>query len=161
MSFRELDALLKQDRKPTSEPVRHPVLIIDDDATIRESLSVLLRDRYQLVLCGTAKQGVKAMHEDICAVILDVKMVGLDGFWACTEIRKRSATVPVIFYSAYQNMKNPYTIINDHRPFGYVVKGENTQKLIDMLSVAVKLHSAIVSNRRAVESLDKMPKSAR
>jgi CheY-like chemotaxis protein len=161
MTFREFDSLLKRGRSAPSEPVRHHVVIIDDDPGIQDGLAVLLRDRYHLTLRSTAQEGVEAVDEDVCAVILDVKMVGLDGFWACNEIRKRSPSVPVIFYSAYQDVKNPYTIINDHRPFGYVVKGDNVQKLIDMLTLAVKLQATIVSNRKVVESLDRMTKSQR
>lgn len=156
MSFRDLDALLNRERSaPASQPPRHAIVAVDDDPAIRDGLMVLFRDRFDLTVCASAKEGVAAVDEDVCAVILDVKMVGHDGFWACNEIRKKSSSVPIIFYSAYQNVKNPYTVINDHRPFGYVVKGENAQKLVEMVTMAVKLQSIIVSNRKTIESLDK------
>jgi DNA-binding NtrC family response regulator len=153
MSFSDFDALLKRGRGAPSAAPLHPIVIVDDDPSIREGLSVLLQDQFHVTLCASAKEGVAAVHEDVCAVVLDVKMVGKDGFWACNEIRKRLPAIPIIFHSAYQDTKNPYKIINDHRPFGYVVKGGNPQKLIDMLGVAVKLQSVIVSNRKMIASL--------
>ena len=111
-------------------PVRHVVVIVDDDESIREGLQILLTDSYDLILCGSAQEGVSSVNDDVCAVVLDVKMPGQDGFWACTEIHKKVPDIPVIFYSAYQGVKDPYRIINDHYPFGYMAKGGDIGELI-------------------------------
>jgi DNA-binding NtrC family response regulator len=160
-SFRDLDAFLTRRRGHARLAERHPVVAIDDDTSIRESLRLHLGDRYQLTLCASAREGVNAVDEETCAVILDVKMPGEDGFWACTEIRKKVLDVPVIFYSAYQNLKNPYAIINEHRPFGYVDKGDDIQKLVQMVDTAVKLQAMIVANRKLIQNLEKANSRAR
>ncbi len=161
MSFRDLDALLNERQDSPTLVKRHPVVVIDDDATIREGLEFLLRERYEVTVWASAKEGVLAVDEDTCAVILDVKMSNHDGFWACNEIRKRFEDVPIIFYSAYQNVKDPIAVINEHRPFGYVPKGGNVQKLISTVDAAVRLQSLVVANRKLIESLQKNRKRAR
>jgi DNA-binding NtrC family response regulator len=158
MSFSDLDALLGASKGSHDTPARHPVVIIDDDPGIRKSLELLLIDRYQLTLCATAEAGVAAVNEDTCAVILDVKMGMRDGFWACNEIRKKVSDMPVIFFSAYQNLKDPYAIINEHRPFGYIAKGDDIRKLVEMLDVAVMLQAMIVTNRKLIKSIDEAQK---
>jgi DNA-binding NtrC family response regulator len=154
MSFKELGTLLEGDgaaRKP-GQNERPQILIVDDDITIRESLFAVMRDQYNPIVCASAKEGVAAIHEDVCAVILDVKMGKYDGFWACDEIRKRYPDVPVIFYSAYQDAKDPYNIINEHRPFGYITKDGNIKRLLTAVETAVRLYTIMITNRKLIES---------
>jgi DNA-binding NtrC family response regulator len=154
MSQEAREERIDRDAGEAERPVRHPIVIIDDDPLIRAGLAILFGDRFETRLCSSAKEGIAATDVGVCAVVLDVKMAGHDGFWACDEIRKISPTVPVIFYSAYQGLKDPYAIINDHRPFGYVIKGESAQKLIDMVEVAVKLQSTVVAAHEAAGDPD-------
>jgi DNA-binding NtrC family response regulator len=128
-------------------------VVIDDDKGSRESLAFILGDQYEVTTCASGKDGVDAINEDVCAVILDVRMPEQDGFSTCNEIRQKIPDVPIIFYSAYQSAKDPYEIINDHRPFGYVVKGDDLQKLVKLVSLAVKLQAMVVHNRKLIQKL--------
>lgn len=161
MPFQDLDDLLSDAQESPATGQRHPIVVIDDDATIRDGLEFLLRSRYEVTLCASAREGVSAVSQDTCAVILDVKMSKQDGFWAATEIRKRFPDIPIIFYSAYQNLRDPFGIINEHRPFGYVSKGENVNKLVEVVDAAVRLQSLVISNRKLIESLKKNRRRAR
>jgi DNA-binding NtrC family response regulator len=161
MPFRDLDDLLSDPQESPSTGRRHPIVVIDDDQTIRDGLEFLLRSRYDVTVCASPREGVSAVNQDTCAVVLDVKMGKLDGFWASAEIRKRFPDMPIIFYSAYQNVRDPFEIINDHRPFGYVAKGESVNKLVEMVDAAVRLQALVISNRRLIESLRKSRKRAR
>jgi DNA-binding NtrC family response regulator len=155
-SFRDLQTFLTRRRSPEAAPLeRSPVVLIDDDVCVRDSLTFLLEVRYDVASYASAREGVDAVDENTCAVILDVKMPGEDGFMACNEIRKKVPDVPIIFYSAYQNLKDPYVIINEHRPFGYVVKGDSMEKLLDLIETAVRLQAMTVGNRKLIRSLKK------
>jgi DNA-binding NtrC family response regulator len=135
--------------------------VIDDDKASRESLAFILGDEYDITTCASAKAGLDAIHEDVCAVILDVRMPEQDGFSACSQIRQKVADIPVIFYSAYQSAKDPYEIINDHRPFAYVVKGEDLQKLVRLVGMAVKIQAMNVYNRKLIQKLQRSQNPAR
>ncbi len=132
---------------------RHAILVIDDDKASRESLKFIFEDQYELVMCSSAKEGIAAVHEDICAVILDVRMPEQDGFSACEEIRRKFPDMPVIFYSAYQSAKDPIEIINEYHPLGYVVKGGDLQRLVKLVALAVQLQSIVVQNRKLIRRL--------
>ncbi|WP_437514872.1 response regulator [Sorangium sp. So ce1099] len=153
MPFEDFDALLDRDgaRRDASDTSRPHVVVVDDDAAIRKSLSGLLGATYQITTCASAKEGVHAVHEETCAVILDVKMGRYDGFWACDQIRRKCSDVPVIFYSAYQDAKDPYDIINEHRPFGYITKSGDIKRLLDAVQAAVGLHLRILEGKRYIE----------
>jgi DNA-binding NtrC family response regulator len=161
MGFREFEDLLEEDspsvRVPSSRDGkgRPVVVVIDDDEMIRRSLRTVLMTRYDVRLYSAAQDGVTGVGDDVCAVILDVKMAGFDGFWACMQIRRKCPEVPVIFYSAYQDAKNPYDIINECHPVGYVVKDGSSGKLMSLLDQAVQMSLKRLENRRLVESVRK------
>ena len=155
------DALANRGKGADAAPVRYPILVIDDDKSSRSSLALTLSDKFEVITCASAKEGVAAVHEDICAVILDVRMPEQDGFWACDEIRRIVPDMPIIFYSAYQNAKDPIDIINDHRPFAYVVKDGDLQRLLRLVTTAVSIQSVIVKNRKLLARLQAARDAAR
>jgi putative two-component system response regulator len=76
------------------------ILVVDDEAAIREGLELLLaRQGYHV---RTALDGASALHE--CAefrpdlILLDVMMPGRDGFDVCREIKSNAETrlIPVV-----------------------------------------------------------------
>ncbi|WP_437671316.1 response regulator [Sorangium sp. So ce131] len=166
MPSKESDTLLEADpgRRPdheTPESTRIPlVLVVDEDKQIWQSLGELLSDRYRLVVCASALDGVAAFTEDTCAVIIDVRMSGQDGFWVCDQIRKAQPEVPVIFYSAYQDEKDSFEVINAHRPFAYVDKHGPAQKLLDALEKATRIFQSTLRSRRIIERLQRRRQEA-
>ncbi len=155
MSFEELDRLLEEEGASSGVVPTHRdmVVVVDDDEAARKALTILLRSRYTVVTCASGAEGVVAVSEDTCAVVLDIKMSDHDGFWTCDQIRKRFPDVPVILFSAYQDVKSPYEIINQHRPFGYFMKGGDPDLLLKCVERAVRLHRMAINNRRIVETL--------
>ncbi|OAA21601.1 two component transcriptional regulator, winged helix family [Frankia sp. EI5c] len=78
------------------------VLVVDDDAAVRESLERSLRfEGYEV---RTAADGVDALdlvtrdHPDI--VVLDVMMPRMDGLETCRRLRARGNDVPVLMLTA-------------------------------------------------------------
>lgn len=163
MAFNELDELLRagaptSSRANSSSPEKAAsekptVIVVDDDRDILRGLSGLFARRYNLVLCPNGPEALAALNDETCAVILDVRMAGMDGFAVCEKIRESNPNLPVIFYSAYQDSKDPYRIINDFRPFAYITKGDSIQKLVQAVDLAVRLQWSIITNERLVARL--------
>jgi two-component system OmpR family response regulator len=82
------------------DPAR--LLVVDDEATIRELLSASLRFAgYDVVTAATGTEAVRAAasaRPDL--VLLDVMMADGDGFEAAQRIRSSGAGLPVIFLTA-------------------------------------------------------------
>ena len=155
------NALASRLQRSDSTRDRPAILVIDDDKASRDSLVFVFSDQYQVTACSSAKEGLEAIHDDICAIILDVRMPEQDGFSACEAIRRKHPDMPVIFYSAYQNAKDPIDIINDHRPFAYVVKDGDLQRLLRLVTTAVSIQSVIVKNRKLLARLQAARDAAR
>ncbi len=80
--------------------VQGRILIIEDDAAIREGVRILLEgDGFLTQEAVNGSEGLLKLSDDTELVILDVMMPGISGFKTCEEIRKRSK-VPVLFLTA-------------------------------------------------------------
>lgn len=79
---------------------REQVLIIEDDADIREGVRILLEsENYHVKEAENGKKGLELLEDSTDLVILDVMMPGMSGLRTCEEIRKIS-NVPVLFLTA-------------------------------------------------------------
>ena len=76
------------------------ILLIEDDADIREGVRLLLSaEGYEIIEADCGVKGLEQLDESIDLVILDVMMPGISGIKTCEEIRKVSY-VPVLFLTA-------------------------------------------------------------
>lgn len=76
------------------------ILVIEDDADIREGVRILLESEGFLVdEAENGEIGLRKLSEDISLVILDIMMPGMPGIRVCEEIRKKSF-VPILFLIA-------------------------------------------------------------
>ena len=116
---------------------RPGILVIDDDRSVGDALQLALGSQYEVMVASSGAEGVALLSPNIYAVVLDIKMRGKDGFWTYEAIRKRFEDVPIIFFSAFQNLKDPYEIMNQYRPFGYLRKGEDLDALTSLLDEAI------------------------
>ncbi|MGK4000759.1 response regulator [Sorangium sp. So ce1024] len=166
MRAKESDTLLEADParqldRGWPESTRLPlVLVVDEDSGLWQPLGALLSERYRVVVCASALDAVAAFTEDTCAVIIDVRMSGQDGFWVCDQIRKVQPEVPVIFYSAARDEKDSFEVINAHRPFAYVDKQGPSQKLLDALEKATRIFQSTLRSRRIIERLQRRRQEA-
>ena len=80
------------------------ILVVDDSAVTRRVLSNLLAADPELVVAGTAGNGIQALSRipDIKPdlITLDIEMPGMDGLETLVEIRKLYPKLPVIMFSS-------------------------------------------------------------
>ena len=79
---------------------KEQVLLIEDDADIREGVRILLEsENYCVEEAENGKSGLELLSDETDLVILDIMMPGMSGLRTCEEIRKVS-NVPVLFLTA-------------------------------------------------------------
>lgn len=107
------------------------ILVVDDDADIREVLRIQLeRKGYFVLEAANGKEAVLAVAEnpDIDLIILDIMMPELSGIGACAEIRKRSSA-PVLFLTA-KSKENDKTAAYENGGDDYLVKPFSQAELL-------------------------------
>jgi DNA-binding NtrC family response regulator len=131
------------------------VLIIDDDKSVRDSLKMILEyERYKVEFAENGEQGlqrIETVRPD--AVMLDIKMAGMDGIEALTKIRSRHDELPVIMISGHGNIE---TAVEATKlgAFDFLSKPLDRDKLL--ITVRNALQQAILSeeNRTLREHVD-------
>lgn len=79
---------------------QYKILVVDDNADIRELLEILLTSEgYAVTLASSGEQALQLLSPELDLVILDIMMPGISGIRVCEAIRKQS-NVPVLFLSA-------------------------------------------------------------
>jgi DNA-binding NtrC family response regulator len=90
------------------EPASGSILIVDDEAAIRESLETLLAiEGYNVEAARSAEEGLAmlaASPRDL--VLLDYALPDRNGIEVLEEIRQRDAGLPVIMITAYGTVEN-------------------------------------------------------
>jgi DNA-binding response OmpR family regulator len=84
------------------EPTKPRILVVEDEAAIRDGLAdVLVYHGYRVDAVGDGREGLqKALSGRYDLVLLDVMLPGRDGFSICDEIRKVDRDQPIIMLTA-------------------------------------------------------------
>ena len=76
------------------------ILVVDDNADIRELLEILLTSEgYDVTLASSGEQALQLLHPELDLVILDIMMPGMNGLEMCKKIRETN-NIPIIMLSA-------------------------------------------------------------
>ena len=83
----------------------HRVLVADDHSVVRRGIVALLSQHHDIVVIGEAVDGLEAVRlaSDLKpdVAILDVRMPGLGGVEACTQILQASPNTRVVFFTSF------------------------------------------------------------
>ena len=79
------------------------VFVIDDDASVRKSLSRLLRSLgFDMETFASAEQFLeRERYQGVGCIVLDVRMPGLSGMDLQDELNKAGYTLPIVFITGH------------------------------------------------------------
>ena len=82
------------------------ILVADDEEGIRESLSLILGEEYDLEFSIDGQDTLaKLTQQRYDLVLLDIKMPKLDGLEVMKRLRDEQIAVPVLMLTAYQSVE--------------------------------------------------------
>ena len=110
------------------------ILIAEDNSSNYRLFESILKPEYKLIHAWNGKEAVELFHQHKPQLILmDIKMPVMDGYEATAEIRKVSASVPIIAVTAYAFAQDDQRIINSGFD-AYTAKPINGKILKDKIS---------------------------
>jgi DNA-binding NtrC family response regulator len=134
-------------RRPVSTDVSVPgtILIIDDEAAIRESLETLLEmDGYNIAVAESAEEGLARIAErPFDLVLLDLALPDRSGMEVLREIRERDSQLAVIMITAYGTVENAVQAMQNGAA-NFIQKPWDNEKLLADVRI-------VVARRRAEE----------
>src|SRR6059036_2371413 len=123
------------------------VLIIDDEAAIRESLETLLElEGYAVESASSGEEGLARLGDgSFDLVLLDLALPDRNGIDVLTEIRAHHAQLPVIMITAYGTVEKAVTAMQAGAT-NFVQKPWDNEKLLADVRTAVARHRAEEEN---------------
>jgi len=130
------------------------VLVIDDEAAIRDSLEVLLTlEGYQVKMAADGEQGLRILElENFDLVLLDLALPGRSGLELLPMIKERQPEIPVIMITAYGTVENVVEAIRAGAE-NFVQKPWDNEKLLADIRSAVARHKAEEENLQLKRTL--------
>ena len=128
------------------------ILIVDDDPSIRETAAESLRyEGYEVIQASTGAEGLTlAERQRPDAMLLDIKMPGMDGFEVLQRLRAADLGIPVIVISGHGNVETAVAAVKQGA-YDFMEKPFDRGRL--MVTIANCLaHREAVSDRRLLQS---------
>lgn len=135
----------------TSTPI---VYVVDDDASVRESLSSLIRSAGMAVEVFASPFDFLAREtlSDYSCVVLDVRMPGLDGLALQENMAEAGADMPIIFITGHGDVPLAVRAMKAGA-VDFLNKPFNDRDLLQAISVALSRISATTIERTELASL--------
>src|SRR3974390_1092162 len=123
------------------------ILVIDDEAGIRESLEVLLTlEGFSVRMAADGEQGLRILEmESFDLVLLDLALPGQSGLDLLPQIKERQPETPVIMITAYGTVENVGEAIRAGAE-NFVQKPWDNEKLLADIRSAVARYKAEEEN---------------
>ena len=130
------------------------ILVIDDEAGIRESLEVLLSlEGYAVKMAPDGEQGLRMLEiESFDLVLLDLALPGQSGIDLLPQIKERQPETPVIMITAYGTVENVVEAIRAGAE-NFVQKPWDNEKLLADIRSAVARYKAEEENLQLKRTL--------
>ena len=83
--------------------VNKPIMIVDDEAIVRESIGDWLKDAgYQVATVKSGEEALEMMEkQDFSVVILDIRLPGMTGMQVLREVKTKRPEIKSIIITAY------------------------------------------------------------
>jgi DNA-binding NtrC family response regulator len=127
------------------------VLIVDDEPNALKVLSAILRaEGYRILEADNVDRAIGLFeHEQIDAIISDIKMPGKDGYDLFEHASEFHPDIPLIFLTAYGNVESAVEDVTNGAYY-YFLKPPDYKKLKSVLAEAIQHHAA----RKSIQSLE-------
>ena len=140
---------------PTQPGDAHRILIIDDEAAIRESLETLLAlEGYVVETAVNGEDGLESIEEKFYdLILLDLALPGKTGLEILPLIRERQPSLPIIMITAFGKVDNVVDAIRSGAQ-NFVQKPWDNEKLLADIRSAIGRYHAEEENiqlRRAMK----------
>lgn len=136
------------------------VLLVDDDASLREVLAFALRDQGHDVDArpdgASALSALESFGPDV--VVTDLKMPGIDGREVLRRVVAADASVPVIILTAHGSIEDAVEAMKEGA-HDYLTKPYNRDELKLVVEHALERRRLVLENRRLRETLRERTRS--
>jgi DNA-binding NtrC family response regulator len=123
---------------PEVARLRPLVLVVDDDAGLRESLRVILEDDYEVLDVPDGAQALELMRScQVDLVLLDIRMPGMDGISVLERMKGLDDQVEVILVTAVKEVRSAVAAMK-LGAFDYLTKPFEEEEVLSAIGRALE-----------------------
>jgi DNA-binding NtrC family response regulator len=109
--------------------MRKRILLVDDDASIRAALKIVLEPAYETIEASSIQEGLKAVRREAPdLILLDIMMPGGSGLAFLDEVRLEQPRMPVIMLTGLNAVRTAVEAMK-HGAVDYLTKPFDTEEL--------------------------------
>src|SRR5580698_6669122 len=105
MQSQSISATISEEARTAAEKPRRTLLIVDDEEGPRQSLRVVFKEDYALLVASNGHDALElARKHKINAAVLDIRMTGMSGTEVLEKIKVIQPAIEVIMLTAYETV---------------------------------------------------------
>ncbi len=131
---------------------RPPILCVDDEPDVLESLRDSLRRHFAVSVAGDAAQGLARMQqEEFAVVVSDMRMPGVDGAAFLAAARELAPATTRILLTGQTELAAAIAAVNQGQIFRFLTKPVRHEELVAALTAGAEQHRLVTAEKVLVE----------
>jgi len=129
------------------------ILVIDDDLGVRESLKMILKDKYYVSTTSNIDEAFNSINTvEPEMIFLDIKMPKANGLDFLKQMRSANSTIPIIMITAYPSTQTTIAALRNGA-FDYIIKPFQPSEILDVAEKALHHRNELSEKDRLVDNL--------
>lgn len=138
---------------PDGVPAKPVLLVVDDEEGPRQSVRIIFKDEYQVLLANSGEQALElARRHRISVVVSDILMTGMTGIDVLKDLKSVDPAIEVIMLTAYETLETARQALR-HGACDYLNKPFDVQTMRAAVSRARQRHESARDFHRSNEVL--------
>jgi DNA-binding NtrC family response regulator len=119
------------------------ILVVDDDADVRKSLSsILSKEGYSVETVENGKQATRISEKSrFDMALIDIKLPDMEGTELLRKLKENQPHMIKIVITGFPTLENAMETVNEGAD-GYILKPFDTEKLLEMIRKHLKRETA-------------------
>lgn len=131
------------------------VLVVDDDLGVRESLKMILKDRYSISTASNVDEAANALKEiSPLTIFLDIRMPKSNGLDFLKRMQSTDPSIPIIIITAFPSSQTAITALRNGA-FDYIVKPFEPSEILETVERASQHYAELSEKDRLIYNLRK------
>ena len=135
-----------------------PILIVDDDASLRSIISAMLRPAgYEPRLAGSAEEAIDILQKGFRPglILSDIVMTGMTGLGLLEHVRLNHADIPIVMVSGVSDVSVAIEALRNGA-YDYLLKPFEREQLLSTVLRALEYRALVEQNSIYREQLEKL-----
>src|SRR5215470_2381812 len=135
-------------------PVKHTLLVVDDEADVCDSVHDLLRKEFNVLKAKSAAEGFKLMEtNEVHIIMTDQRMPQVSGVELLTKIRKGHPRAVRMLFTGYADLEAVIAAINQGHVYHFLKKPWQPEDLESAVRSAAAEYDRLVEQAEETQRL--------